>query len=51
MYLLRKQKRRGQLRDKCNENEFMWDKWAASDLAYKELFHPEKKADFDIDNP
>ena len=44
-------KRRGQLRDKGNENEVMWDKWAASDLAYKEKFHPEIKADFNIDNP
>jgi len=44
-------KSRGQLRDKGNENEFMWDKWADCDLVYKEKFHPEKRANFVIDNP
>ena len=44
-------KSRGQLRDKGNENESMWDKWAECDLTYKEKFHPEKRADFIIDNP
>ena len=44
-------KSRGQLRDKGNENEVMWDKWAECDLTYKEKFHPEKRADFIIYNP
>jgi len=44
-------KQRGQLRDKGNENEVMWDKWAECDLVYKEKFYPEKRADFIIDNP
>lgn len=44
-------KSRGQLRDKGNENEFMWDKWAECDLAYREKFHPDNRADFIFDNP
>lgn len=43
-------KQRGQLRDKGNENEAMWDKWADCDLVYKEKFHPENRADFIINN-
>ncbi len=44
-------KNRGQLRDKGNENEVMWDKWAKCDLAYKDSYHPESRANLVIDNP
>ena len=44
-------KNRGQLRDKGNENEVMWNKWSKRDLAYKEKLHPEKRANIVIYNP
>ena len=43
-------KARGQARDIGNENESMWDMWAANDLAYQLQYHPEQVADYVIDN-
>jgi uridine kinase len=43
-------KSRGKNQDADNENAGLWDKWAKCDLVYQEKYHPEKRADFVIDN-
>lgn len=43
-------KQRGRERDSGNENEQYWDLWAANDVRYQEKYHPEKQADFVIEN-
>ena len=43
-------KERGHARDGSNENAKHWDLWADNDLRYQEKYHPEKQADFVIDN-
>lgn len=43
-------KQRGHARDGSSENAQHWDLWAANDLRYHEKYHPEKRADFTIQN-
>lgn len=43
-------KERGHARDGSNENAQHWDLWAENDLAYQQKHHPEKAADFIVDN-
>ena len=43
-------KSRGHARDGSNENAQHWDLWAANDLAYQKVFHPDRVADFVIQN-
>lgn len=43
-------KQRGHARDGSNENAQHWDLWAANDVRYQEKYHPEKQADFTIQN-
>lgn len=41
---------RGHARDGANENAAMWELWAANDLRYQQKHHPERRADFIINN-
>lgn len=43
-------KRRGHARDASNENANKWDLWAENDLAYQAKYHPERYADFLVEN-
>lgn len=43
-------KERGHARDGSNENAQHWDLWVANDLRYQEKYHPERQADFIIEN-
>lgn len=43
-------KERGHVRDSSNENAQHWDLWAENDLKYQQKYHPEKVADFVIEN-
>ncbi len=41
---------RGKKNDAGTENEQYWDLWSKNDLAYREKYQPEQRADFVIDN-
>jgi uridine kinase len=41
---------RGQKRDQGNENKLKWGIWANNDRIYQEKYHPERQADFVVDN-
>jgi uridine kinase len=43
-------KERGRARDRGNENAQYWDIWAENDVAYQQKYHPERVADFTVDN-
>ena len=41
---------RGQARDGSSVNAAYWDLWARNDIAYQKQYHPERRADFVIEN-
>lgn len=43
-------KARGKVRDAGNENVDKWDMWAQNDLAYRDEYRPEERADFVTSN-
>lgn len=43
-------KGRGHARDGSNENAAYWDLWVENDLGYQQHYHPERQADFSINN-